>query len=989
MPHSSSIQSPIGRRLIIYIVLFSSFITLFITAVQLYRDYNIDIEHIHDELEQIENVHLESLTSALWTSNTKLLQTSIEGILKIRDMQYIEIRDEQKVWARAGEIKGTNSIQRHFPMLYHHRNKDIKIGTLTVSVTLDGVYQRLLEKVWVILISNGIKTAFVSLFIYFLFYRMVARHLTTISEFSEKHDPLSNNTSLSLDRKNKKQDEFDIVVNSINNMHARLHEQISEINKQKQYLSQTLNSIGDAVITTDDKGKVTRLNPVAEQLTGWTDEQAKNQPLKTIFPIINASTRLAIANPVDKVLATGETVYLSNHTTLIAKDGTEYQIADSAAPILNEENKILGMVLVFNDVTEQYRIRAALVRSEKKYQTLTTVSPVGVFYTDANGDCLYVNEKWCEIAGMSAKQAEGQGWINALHPDDKERIFEKWNESTQSGKPFKLEYRFQQAGKVRNVLGQAIAEQGSDGEIVGYVGTITDITNFTAIENALVKSEKKLQLLHSQVPGIVYQFKIDADGNQSLPYVSPSVENYIGLSAEEVMQDAEKWLSMTHPNDTAELERSTVESLTGLTKWEWEGRFILDNGEIIWLRGTSMPERLEDGSTLWSGIFVDVTERIHAAEMIRRSQKMDALGKLTGGVAHDYNNMLGVVLGYSELLKDQLDEQPKLQAYVDKITHAGERGAKLTKKLLAFSKNTSFDVKKFDINALLQEEQHMLEKTLTARIKLELKLEKDLWPVYLDESELEDAILNLSINAMHAIEDNGQLTIETSNVQINHNDAEIFGLRAGDYAMLSISDTGCGIDDACKEKIFDPFYTTKGEKGTGLGLSQVYGFITRCEGAITVESQIGHGTSFTLYFPRYQGKDRNTDQDKSNGNPALKGRETILVVDDEPALLELTCEILEQKNYQVLSAERAKDALRILEKEHIDLLLTDIIMPDMNGYALASIVQEKYPGVKIQLSSGFSDADELEQFDKNLSQNLLQKPYTAQTLLKKIRVLLQ
>ncbi len=426
MPHSQPVKSPIGKRLMIYIILFSSVITLVITAIQLYRDYNIDIEYIYDELEQIENVHLNSLNSALWTSNIKLLKTSIEGILKMRDIQYIEIRDENKVWAKAGEVKDKNIIKQSYPMFYQHRNKNISIGTLTVNISLNGVYQRLLDKVWVILISNGIKTALVAFFIYFLFYQMVTRHLKTISAFSKEHDPLSDNTPLSLDRNSKKHDEFDIVVNSINNMHRRLHEQLSEINQQKQYLSQTLNSIGDAVVTTDNKGHVTRLNPVAEQLTGWTSEEAKNQPLKTVFPIINATTREVIANPVDKVLTTGEIVHLSNHTTLIAKDGTEYQIADSAAPILNEEKEILGMVLVFNDVTEQYHIREALKRSEKKYQTLTNVSPVGVFYTDPHGNCLYVNEKWCEIAGMAAGDALGQGWIEGLHPDDRTRIFDEW-----------------------------------------------------------------------------------------------------------------------------------------------------------------------------------------------------------------------------------------------------------------------------------------------------------------------------------------------------------------------------------------------------------------------------------------------------------------------------------------------------------------------------------------------------------------------------------
>ncbi len=986
MPNSSSIQSPIGKRLIIYIVLFSSFITLFITAIQLYRDYSIDINHIHNELEQIEDVHLKSLSAALWTSNTKLLQTSIEGILKIEDMQYIEIRDEQKVWAKVGEIKGTNNIQRSFPMFYWHRNKNVNIGTLTVSVSLNGVYQRLLDKVWVILISNGIKTALVSFFIYFLFYRMVTRHLSTISEFSKKHEPLSNNTKLSLDRNQVRHDEFDAMVNSINNMHTRLHEQLTEINQQKQYLSQTLNSIGDAVVTTDNEGNVTRLNPVAEQLTGWTNDEAHKQPLKTIFPIIDATTRAAITNPVEKVLATGETVYLSNHTTLIAKDGTEYQIADSAAAIRNEEKKILGMVLVFNDVTEQYQVREALKQSEQKYQTLATVSPVGVFYTNADGHCLYVNEKWCEIAGMTAEEASEHGWINCLHPDDRDRVFSEWSRSAKNRVPFKLEYRFKQPDGIHWVLGQAHAELNKEGEVVGYVGTITDITAIKKAEEAMLQSARAMA--DAQRMAHIGSWKLNLVSNE-LQW-SDEIYCIFELDPEEFTPSYEAFINAVHPDDRDEVVASYTESVKNKTPYNIEHRLRMPDGRIKYVH-----ERCETfydaaGNPVCStGTVQDITEQYNMEERLRRTQKMDALGKLTGGVAHDYNNMLGVVLGYSELLRDQLNEQPKLQVYVDKITHAGERGAKLTRKLLAFSKIKSSDACKFDINTLIHEEQHMLEKTLTARIKLELKLENNLWPVCLDESELEDAILNLCINAMHAIENNGQLAIETKNTQITEADAEMLGLDAGDYTRLSITDTGCGIDDTSKERIFDPFYSTKGENGTGLGLSQVYGFITRCGGAISVDSILEQGTEFTLYFPRYQGEDDKTNPGEIKSKPDVKGNETILVVDDEPALLELTCEILNQKNYQVFRAQHAKQALEIMATEHIDLLISDVIMPDMNGYKLASIVQQKYPNIKIQLASGYSGEEQLHKVDENLSQNLLQKPYNAQMLLKRIQILLQ
>jgi len=863
MSNSGLNKSSIARHFIFSIVIFSSFITIIITAFQLYRDYNTDINLIHTELDQIESIHLDSLNAALWASNHKLLQTSIDGILKIRDMQYVEIRDEIKRWASAGKIVSSNNIQRSYAMTFFHRNQNINIGTLTVNVNVDGVFQRLYNTIWVILISNAIKISLVALFIYFLFYKLVGRHLSTISGFSEMHDPLSNNTPLTLDRNNKYHDEFDVVVNSINDMHTRLNEKIDEINHQKQYLSQTLNSIGDAVITTDNKGNVTRLNPVAEQLTGWTNTEALNQPLKNIFPIVNASTREPIANPVEKVLATGETVYLSNHTSLIAKDGSEYQIADSAAPIL-DGNDILGMVLVFNDVTEQYLLREKVRTKEQEQREIL------------------------------------QSMVDAVITIDEKGIIQTFNHSAEL--------------------------------LFGYSGSEVLDTNI-----------KKL-----------------------MP------EPYFNLQDQYI----DSYLN------------------TGEAK-----AIRFDGREVVGLRKNkqTFPMRLyvaelpatADGKRRFIGSCTDLTQAKEHDEQLRRSQKMDALGKLTGGIAHDYNNMLGVILGYSDLLKDMLTDQPKLLGFVEQITRAGERGAKLTNKLLAFSRKKSIDIRELNINTVLHNEQHMLEKTLTARIELKLDLEIELWPVSLDESELEDTILNMSINAMHAIEANGILTIKTRNVQLSSTEAKSLGIKPGDYVQLCIIDTGSGMDNSTKEKIFDPFYSTKGEKGTGLGLSQVYGFIQRCEGTITVDTELNNGTYFSLYFPRYRGVNAENKQPKTNKSNQIKGSETILVVDDELALLNLTFEILSPHGYQVFRAEDAKQALKILQKENIDLLISDIIMPGMDGYTLASIVQKKYPHIKIQLASGFSDNHKITPDNDELSKNSLHKPYHLQTLLNRVRELLE
>lgn len=388
------------------------------------------------------------------------------------------------------------------------------------------------------------------------------------------------------------------------------------------------------------------------------------------------------------------------------------------------------------------------------------------------------------------------------------------------------------------------------------------------------------------------------------------------------------------------------------------------------------------------GISSDLTGLKAQEEMLRRSQKMDALGKLTGGIAHDYNNMLGIILGYADLLKQDLEGQPRLEKFTNEILHAGQRGAKLTQKLLAFTRKNVPDAKQLNINKLLQVNQHMLEKTLTVRIKLVFDLEEDLWDVYLDSNELEDAIINISINAMHAIERDGQITFQTRNQSINERDARFLDIKSGDYVILNITDTGSGMEKNILDKIFDPFYSTKGDAGTGLGLSQVYGFVNRSGGKIKVNSDVEKGTRFSLYFPADRKTRSQVVEKKDDILKTISGHETILVVDDEQALGEMAAEILTQQGYKVLLVHNAQDALAALEVNSVDLLISDVIMPDMDGYQLATIAREKYPAIKIQLVSGFNDDRHINMTDKNLYEQLILKPYTIRQLLERVKALL-
>jgi len=387
------------------------------------------------------------------------------------------------------------------------------------------------------------------------------------------------------------------------------------------------------------------------------------------------------------------------------------------------------------------------------------------------------------------------------------------------------------------------------------------------------------------------------------------------------------------------------------------------------------------------------SEKVQAmlAAQLHQSQKMEALGKLTGGIAHDFNNMLGVIIGYSGLLKAKLVNEKKLTSYVEHISEAGERGAKLTKKLLSFTRKKDIESSRVDINKLLLHQQDVLQKTLTVRIKITLKLCEDIWPTWLETSDLEDAIFNMSINAMHAMSDNlptAELILKTDKVEITKEYADELGLAPGNYVTLCIIDNGSGMSKDISKKIFDPFFSTKGKQGTGLGLSQVFGFVQRSSGCIVVKSSFEQGSHFTLYFPKYFVEPQDMSIQSKVSVINLKGNETILIVDDELALRELATELLQKEGYNILQSDSGRSALMTLKKEHVDLVLTDVLMPQMDGYQLAVKIKEKYPDMKIKLVSGFDDDKNNIFVDDELQRNLLHKPYNRIELLQSVRTFL-
>ncbi|MFT4929311.1 MAG: PAS domain S-box-containing protein [Phenylobacterium sp.] len=401
----------------------------------------------------------------------------------------------------------------------------------------------------------------------------------------------------------------------------------------------------------------------------------------------------------------------------------------------------------------------------------------------------------------------------------------------------------------------------------------------------------------------------------------------------------------------------------------------------------------------------DITERKQLEKHRLYTNKMEALSKLTGGIAHDFNNMLGIVLGYCEILQKKLHEQPAQLKYVNNIAAAGKRGTELTSKLLSFSKHRPQNNQLVNINQLISTQLTLLQQSLTPTIELTMSLYENLWSLNIDTCSFDDMLLNIFLNAKDAMSSGGKMSIETKNVHLGEHQTENLDLPPGQYVMLSIQDNGCGMSAQVQEKIFDPFYTTKEHMGTGLGLSQVYGFVNACAGAITVESiaqpSTQSGTLLTFYFPRSRSAFSTTRLDGSNDLQNIKhiinggdqramsvANKVVLVVDDEKQLCQLTQETLQANHFHIYTANNGEQALQILAHHAVDLVLSDVMMPKMNGYQLTDQVLLHYPNTKVLLSSGYQSSlvEQSRKYSPPLK--VLNKPYTAKELISAVETCL-
>jgi two-component system cell cycle sensor histidine kinase/response regulator CckA len=676
----------------------------------------------------------------------------------------------------------------------------------------------------------------------------------------------------------------------------------------------------------------------------------------------------------------------------IMKDGTIVRGLMSARIVmLDDEPHILSIT---RDFTEIYSAREAIAKSEKKYRGLFQNSPIGIIEVDCDGNVLEINPKMLEILGSPSEAVTRSINMFQFQPLIDAGIVERFKECINSGKSATHESAYTSKwGKFNHFRYHLNPVPDSSGTVIGVLANIEDISARIQFEESLKASEERFRLIiensHEAICILDQNFKFEYVNSVLTDLFGYKPDYIIGkgfkdfLNREGHARIVRYWRSMKRSSQLRELLQVDVINKSGQTR----------QAEI------SLSEFYDShGNAKIVAQILDITERVLLEEQVRQSQKMEAIGQLAGGIAHDFNNLLTVINGYAELGSKKSNYDNPLHVYFGEIMNAGKRAESLTRQLLAFSRKQFIRPVITDVNKVILGLDSMMSRLISEDILLTKKLSADLQTIKADPSQLEQVLVNLIINArdaIQAVEDANHpkdITVATANITIIDHDFSTTDFPApGKYVRITISDSGTGMDKETQARVFEPFFTTKGrDKGTGLGMATVYGIIRQNDGHITVKSKPGSGSTFDIYWPVARGTVL------TEGTPELnidlqRGFERILLVEDDQAVRELASETLRILGYKVIEAGNGNDAIAIFkqEEQHIDILITDVVMPQMGGKELANRLKEIAPELKIIFTSGYAEDHILHGGVLEKDVHFLQKPYSLEVLSKKVRCVLK
>jgi PAS domain S-box-containing protein len=736
------------------------------------------------------------------------------------------------------------------------------------------------------------------------------------------------------------------------------------------------------------EGKFLDANDAALKLLGYTREDISSLDFYSLLE----QNQLPLAfKSMGEVIQNGSQKN-SNEFKLRKKNGN-YVWVEAEASLIFREGKPYVIQGIARDITKRKQVEKELNTEKQRFQTLSENAPYGMVMIDKEGTFVYINSKYRELFGYDlADVPDGKTWFRKAYPDPTYRhhVISVWLNDLESFNP----------GEKRGRTFRVTCKDGTE-KIVNFIPVqletgenlmaCEDITERKRMEEALRESEERYRTLFEGSRDAVY---ISTRAGKFVDF-NQAVLDLFGYTREELKV---QYTQDTYVNPGNRYRFQQEIEQKGFVKDYYVKLRKKDGTEIDCLL-TSSVRRAKDGSILgYQGIIRDITERKRAEEemralqeQLRQSQKMEAIGRLAGGIAHDFNNLLTIIKGYSQLSLLDLKEGEPLWGNIEGIEKATRRAADLIRQLLAFSRRQILEMKVLDLNTILQDLDKMLRRVIGEDIELLTTLAEDLGRVKTDPGQIEQVIMNLAVNARDAMPSGGKLTIETANVELDEGYARgHIAVKPGRYVMLSVSDTGVGMPPEVRERVFEPFFSTKEkDKGTGLGLSTVYGIVKQSGGNIWVYSEPGQGTTFKIYLPRVD-EPLEELRERVMGEELPRGSETILVVEDDEEVRKLTVQMLKKQGYRVLEAANGSETLIICgqQKEPIHLILTDVVMPGMSGRELVNHLTPLYPEMKVLYMSGYTDNAIVHHGVLEEGINYIQKPFTPDSMARKVREVL-
>ena len=750
---------------------------------------------------------------------------------------------------------------------------------------------------------------------------------------------------------------------------------------EKKFYKTMIDSLQEAIHIIDSDFHIITVN---KKLRQWckninVELDLRKRKLKEVFPFLSEE----IFNQYKQVIETGLSLITQEKTEI---NGQSIFTESKKIPVMNDE-KVQAVITILHDITDQVKTKEKLKENEKKYRTLFNESRNGIFMIKPEGAFLDANKAFCNMLGYTIKEVKKlKGFLQLIpkkwHNKEKEEI---WNNSLlkkgYSG-IYKTEF-IKKDGTIFPVELQSFMVS-EEAEKKRYIwGIARDITERKKAEDTM----RFMAYMLDEAPGSITVHNFE--GN--FLYANRKTFELHGYDKNEFMKL--KLQDIDIPESKA-----LIEKRMSLIEQQGEASF-----EVKHFRkdGTEFPLEISVKKIEWEGIpailsiATDITEKKQAEEeqkklqeQLLQAQKMESVGRLAGGVAHDFNNMLGVILCHVELSLDEVKPFHPLYSNLKNIQKAATRSADITRQLLAFARKQTIAPRLQNLNKTISNMIKMLGRLIGENIKLTMLPGKDLWNVRIDPTQVDQILANLCVNAKDSISNTGEIIIETRNITFDEKYCTTHaGVLPGSYVMLSVSDNGCGMDENTLQNIFEPFFTTKkiGE-GTGLGLSTVYGIVKQNKGFVNVYSKPGKGTTFKIYLPKFTKKDLHCKNNLIPEHP-LHGNETILLVEDEPMILEITTRVLKNLGYRVLSARKPAEAIKQAGDygEKIHLLITDVIMPKMNGRELAEKILLLYPEIKCLYMSGYT-ANVIAYHGVLLEGvNFIPKPFSRHELAKKVR----